>query len=441
MPIYVIIGSGPAGIAAAEAIRLQDQGAEIVLIGDEPQGYYSRPGLAYYLTGELAERQLYPFNERDFERLNVRRILGTVVRVMPQAHRVALANGAVLPYDRLLIATGATANRLSIQGSDLEGVVKLDTLNDAAGILARARRGRTAVVVGGGITALEIVEGLAARNTRTHYFLRGERYWSSVLDQEESRIVEQRLAEEGVRIHFNTELEAILGQRGRVAGVRTKDGRQLKCEMVAVAIGIRPRKELAESCGLKVERGIRVDACMQTSAADIYAAGDVAQVYDPFSGKYVLDSLWGPARDQGAIAGFNMAGKQVVYQRSVPFNVTRLANLTTTIIGTVGQGPDSDLLGIARGDSETWRSLPDAISAQSDFKVNRLRILVAPHRLVGALVMGDQTLSRPLHHMIANQIDITPIRERLLSPGAPIADILVDFWSQIKREEYAAQQP
>lgn len=439
MPVYLIIGSGPSGIAAAEAIRLQDAHGEIVIIADEPQGYYSRPGLAYYLTGELAEENLYPFIGRDFERLNLRRIHDTATQVMPQAHRVRLASGVVLPYDRLLIATGATANRLSIPGAGLEGVVKLDNLNDATSIIAQARKARSAVVVGGGITALEIAEGLTSRRTRTHYFLRGERYWSSVLDEAESRIVERRLVQEGVQVHFNTELEAILGRKGRVAGVRTKDGRQFKCEMVAVAIGIRPRKELAEACSLKVTRGILVDAHMQTSAADIFAAGDVAQVFDPFSGQYVLDSLWGLARDQGTIAGLNMTGKQAVYQRSVPFNVTRLANLTTTIIGTVGQGTDGDLLGIARGDSETWRSLPDAISAQSDFEVNRLRVLVAPKRLVGALVMGDQTLSRPLYHMIANQVDITPVRSRLLRPGAPIADILADFWAYIKREAYAAQ--
>jgi nitrite reductase (NADH) large subunit len=439
MPVYLIIGSGPSGIAAAEAIRLQDPDGEIVIIGDEPQGYYSRPGLAYYLTGELAEENLYPFTERDFERLNLRRIQGTATQIMPQAHRVRLASGVVLPYDRLLIATGATANRLSIPGAGLEGVVKLDNLNDAASILAQARRTRSAVVVGGGITALEIVEGLASRRTSTHYFLRGGRYWSSVLDETESRIVERRLVQEGVQVHFNTEVEAILGRKGRVAGVYTKEGRQYKCEMVAVAIGIRPRKELADACGLKVDRGILVGSNMQTSAVDIFAAGDVAQVFDPFSGKFVLDSLWGPARDQGTIAGLNMAGQRAVYQRSVPFNATRLANLTTTIIGTIGQGADGDLLGIARGDSETWRSLPDAISAQSDFEVNRLRILVASKRLVGALVMGDQTLSRPLHHIIAHQVDITPIRDRLLRPGAPIADILADFWAHIKREEYAAQ--
>src|SRR6185436_7640 len=108
-----------------------------------------------------------------------------------------------------------------------------------------------------------------------------------------------------------------------------------------------------------------------------------------------LDSLWNPAREQGFAAGLNMAGKRTAYTKSVPFNVTRLAGLTTTIIGMVGRGRDDDLVGIARGDRETWRELPDAVLAQSGFEVNRVRLLVGEKTLLGAIVMGDQKLSLP----------------------------------------------
>ena len=111
------------------------------------------------------------------------------------------------------------------------------------------------------------------------------------------------------------------------------------------------------------------------------------------------------------------------------FNVTRLAGLTTTIIGTVGRGDDKDLAGIARGDSETWRDLPEAIVAQTGFEINRLRLLVGDKKLLGAIVMGDQKLSFPLEKIISGQVDISPIREKLLQPSAPIADIVADFWT------------
>lgn len=426
---YVMIGSGVASMAAIEAIRSIDASGEVLLIGDETHGFYSRPGLAFYLTGELAMEQLFPMREADFSKLNVRRLHSHVARIDPEQHLIRLQNGSPVSYDRLLIAVGAEAQKVKVPGAALEGVVKLDNLDDARNIIRLARRARSAVVVGGGITALEIVEGLVQRGVKPHYFLRGDRYWSNVLDQTESRIVENRLKEEGVKIHYHTELVEILGKGGRVAGVRTKDGRTLPCDLVAVAIGIRARIELAQASGIQFERGVIVNQTLETSASDVFAAGDVAQVYDPLTGKSQMDTLWSPARDQGYVAGLNMAGISTPYHKAAPFNVTRLADLTTTIIGMVGRGEDEDVVGIVRGDSETWRQLPDAIAAQADFEVNRLRVLVGQNTLLGGLVMGDQSLSRPLQTLVVGKADITPIRGQLLQPGAPLGDILADFWA------------
>ena len=427
---YVIIGCGAAGVAAAESLRRCDPHADLLPICEEADGYYSRPGLAYYLTGEIPETQLYPFSEKDYRRLNLRPLHARVVGIHPAEYRVELQNGKSIAYDRLLIATGASAVRADVPGQDFEGVVKLDTLDEARRILKFAHKARSAVIVGGGITALELVEGLRARGVKTHYFLRSDRYWSNVLDETESQIVEGRLKEEGVQIHYHTELAEILGKGGRVVGVRTKDGRQIPCGIAAIAIGVRQRKELAVAAGLKVDRGILVDEYLQTNHPHIYAAGDVAQVYDPFSGKSIVDSLWGPAVEQGHAAGLNMTGQKVTYLKTVAFNVTRLAGLTTTIIGTVGQGRDDDLVGIARGDSETWRQMPDAIASQNNFSVNRLRVLVGKQTMVGGIVMGDQTLSRAVHHLIAQKVDITPIREQLLQPdNTSLGDLIADFYT------------
>lgn len=441
--MYAIVGSGAAGIAAAEAIRSQDPSGRIVLVCEEPEGYYSRPGLAYYLTGELPEAQLFPFSPADFARLQVERLTARAVALHLTARQVELAGGRRLDYDRLLLATGSRAVPSPVPGSAAAGVVKLDNLADARAILKLARRGRRAVVVGGGITALEIVEGLVHRGVKTHYFLRGARYWSNVLDETESQIVVQRLAAAGVQLHYHTELAEVLAdRRGRVTAVRTAAGQEIACDLLAAAIGVAPRHELGLSAGLAAERGLLVNEFMQTSDPYIYAAGDVAQVWDPLAGKSVLDTLWGLARQQGHTAGLNMAGRPTPYVRSVPFNVTRLAGLTTTIIGLVGRGPDGDLAGIARGDSETWRQLPGAFAAQDDFEVNRLRVLAGEQTLIGAVVMGDQTLSRPLQHLIANRVDIRPVRDRLLEPGVSPADVIADFWIAYRdRRPHAAPQP
>jgi NAD(P)H-nitrite reductase large subunit len=437
---YVIIGAGAAGVAAAEAIRSQDRSGRIILLSEEAQGYYSRPALAFYLTGELPESQLFPFSSRDFHNLGVQPHHARAVRVHTDAHKVELENGSMLPYDRLVIATGAAASPLKVPGGQAQGVVKLDSLEDARQILRLARKQRQAVVVGGGITALELVEGLVAQGVKVHYFLRGQRYWNNVLDETESKIVEHRLREDKVQLHYQTELEEILTAGDRVIGVRTRDGQQIRCGIVAAAIGVRPRIELGAASGLKVDRGLVVDEYLRTSAPDVFAAGDAAQVIDDATGQVTMNTLWALARDQGLIAGLNMAGSCTSYSPAVPFNVTRLACLTTTIIGKVGTGEDLDLQGIARGDSETWRQLPDAIAAQAVFDINRLRLMIVGERLVGAVVMGDQTLSRPLQQLILGNVNIFSIRDRILKPGAPVADILAGFWTEYRAYASCATQ-
>lgn len=429
---HVIIGTGVAALAAVESIRSVERGAEIILLGDDPHGFYSRPGLAYFLSGELTDKALFPKTREDYRRLGFTYRKARVTKILRDETSVQLEDGSLLTYDRLLLATGAFATPLAVPGSALQGVVKLDHLNDARNILKLAKRGRTAVVVGGGITALELAEGLLARGMNVHYLLRGNHYWSNVLDEQESRIIEARLQEEGITLHFRSELQEIVGRSGRVNSIRLKNGKMLKCDLLAYAIGIQPRADLAREAGLQVDRGILTDEFLQTNDPNIYAAGDVAQVYDRINGRSVLDSLWNAAREQGYAAGLNMAGQSTPYIKSIPFNVTRLAGLTTTIIGAVGHGRDDDLVGIARGDSETWRELPNAIIAQSGFDVNRVRILVGEKKLIGAVVMGDQTLSIPLQRIITQQVDISPMRDRLLAHDAKLSDVIVDFWSKLK---------
>jgi len=427
---YVIVGSGIAGLAAAETVRQHDASAEITLLAEEPHSFYSRPGLAYMLTGTVPEKQLFPRSQADLRKLRLNWIRVPAARLYPEPHQVILSNSQHLTFDRLLLATGSTAVTPDFPGGDLAGIVKLDNLDDARHILKLARRGRTAVVIGGGITALEMVEGLNARGMRVHYFLRGDRYWSNVLDETESRIVEGRLKAQGVIVHYHTQIGQAVGEHGALASVETTAGEHIPCHVLGVAIGVRPRMELAQLARLKVERGILVDESMQTSAPDIFAAGDVAQVYDPRSKRATLDTLWSTAMRQGQAAGANMAGVQTPYVKGFALNVTRLAGLTTTIIGGIGSGRDEDLLTLARGDSEAWRIPSEAWVVTERHEINRVRLLVDENTIVGALVMGDQTLSRPLQDLIEHRIDISPVREAIKADPATIGLLLSDLHRQ-----------
>ncbi len=435
---YVIIGTGIAGFTAAETLRKQDAQAEITLVSDEPHGFYSRPGLAYFLAGEVPEDMLFSRGHKVYKPLNLRLIHDRVQKMMPAEARVVLGDGNSLQYDALLLATGARAVRPQIPGVDLKGVLTLDTLDDTHTFLQFSRRAQRAVVVGGGITALEIVEGLCSRGLEVHYLLRKDRYWNSVLDPEESSIIEAALRKRGIHLHHNSQLKQVWDRKGKVVGVELEGGERLACQIVGIAVGIRPRLDLALEAGLDVDRGILVDETMRSSDPRLFAAGDVAQVYDPATGRHVLDSLWNAALEQGRVAGLNMAGQRVQLSRGVPFNVTRLAGVVTTIIGVVGQGDvDHDLVAIARGDSETWRAKPEAFVAGAKNCVDRIRVLGYQNRLLGAVVMGDQTLSRPLQHLIAEQVDIQPIRQRILEKPEDLPEILVQFWERWRSEGVA----
>jgi nitrite reductase (NADH) large subunit len=422
---YVIVGNGPAGVGAAEAIRRHDVGAEIRILGAEDVGFYSRPGLAYLLTGVIPEERLFSRPAAEYERAGIQRAVGTVREVEPRRHCVTMADGQVIPYDRLLLAVGARAVRPALPGIDLLGVVTLDNLADARHILRLARRARRACVVGGGITAIELAEGLAANGVETHYLMRADRYWGSVLDPHESALVEGRLAEDGIRIHRGVELSRVIGRKNAVVAVEATDGSRFDCEMLAVAIGTQPRLELAQHAGLQTGRGIWTDPSFRTSDPDIFAAGDVAEVLDAETGTRRIDTLWSTAMSQGQAAGELMCGVGGPYRRPASFNVTKLGGMTTTLIGAVGTGGrEVDLVTLARGDSQAWREHEDAFAVVSDGEANHLRLVLGPDRLVGAVVMGDQALSRPLQHLIQERVDIRGVRDRLTRGPAEVRQAL-----------------
>jgi NAD(P)H-nitrite reductase large subunit len=430
MTRYVIIGTGISGFSAAQTLRSLDPKAEIYLVSDDPHGFYSRPGLAYYLTGELPEKQLFLFNKKGRLDLEVQHILGCVTRVDPAPHVIELNSSSRLDYDCLLLATGASAVPLKVPGAELQGVVKLDNLEDTRHILSMIRRSKTAVVVGGGVVGLELVEGLVAQGIKTHYLIRGDWFWSNVLVEAESRLVEHHLTQDGAKLHHTTEILEVLGKKGKVAGVRTSTGDVIRCDLLAVGIGVRPCIDLAISAGLQTERGILVNEYLQTSQPDIFAAGDVAQIFDPITGRSAIDNLWYPGREQGRVAAINMTGQREKYQRSVATNVLRLAGVMTTIIGPIGSGRSDGEVYTTRGSSEMWQQLPNTIATESGTEISHSRLVMGEKMILGAVVMGDQQIARPLREMISHQVDITSIRDQLLQSGAKLGQIIIDHWLQ-----------
>jgi NADPH-dependent 2,4-dienoyl-CoA reductase/sulfur reductase-like enzyme len=419
MTRHVIIGGGIAGLSAAEAIRAADRRADITLIGAEAHGFYSRPGLAYLLAGEIPERQLTIRTPAEIRDLMLDRLVEEVTAIDAAAHTVTTARHGTLRYDRLLLATGAASVPPDFPGAQLDGIVQLDDLESARRLIARAREATTAVVVGGGPTAVELAEGLAARGVRVQYLMRGARYWSGVLDPAESRLIEDALEADGITIHRHTNVARVIAAGDAVDAIETTSGEVIACDLVAVAIGVRPRLCLARTLGLTTDRGVLVDEHLETSTQDIFAAGDVAQIADPETGIARLDALWSTALASGRAAGRAMAGDTTPYRPAPGLNVTRLGRLTTTIIGAVrddgDRHDDEDLVAVTRGDSERWRVDGHARAFHDRGTRSRVRVLVGERHAVGAVVMGDAVASRALCRLVRERADLTAIRPTLIA--------------------------
>ena len=439
---HLIVGNGAAGLSAAEEIRQRDRHAAITIVSDEPYPLYSRPGLAYLLTGEIPEARIF-CRAPDYYPQNRFNLVHARITSLALARCVAnLDDGRALFFDTLLLATGSVAVPAPFPGGTLDGVVYLDKLENVQEILRRVKRGaRAAVVVGGGITAMELAEGLAHQGLETHYLLRKKAIWSALLTEHESQIVERHARALGIYIHYNEEIAEIISANRSVAGVRTTGGQQIACQMVGAAIGVRPNVMLAKQAAIKVDRGIVVNEFLESSVPSIFAAGDSAQVFDPVSGDYRVDDLWPSAIAAGRIAGANMAGARTPYSTSAPFNAALVFGAHITAIGQAGSGQrhgdDANLMlqYQSRGSSEAWWARPGGpyTSAWSHNGENSLRLVLRGNRITGALILGNQDLADPLRDLIEQRVDVSPIQAQLRGDELVINKSIRTFWGQWQR--------
>ena len=435
MTNYLIIGNGAAGATAAETIRQQDAHGRITIVSAEPYTMYSRPGLAYVATGEIPPQQVMARTAEWYEQQQIERVLGEAVGLDMVEKRVELADGRFLPYDRLLIAIGARAVPPPYAGGELDGVIYLDTLDGTKHLLKKARRARRAVVIGGGITALEMVEGLVAQGVEVHYFVRGSSLWGKVFNETESKLLEEKMRHHGVNIHYRTEASEILGNwRGKVRAVRLKSGEEFKCDLFGVAIGVKPHLAWLQESPLKLDRAILVDEFLQTSVPDVYAAGDCAQVWDRWTERYTMDVLWPSAVAEGRAAAMNMAGSRIPYQKGTPFNVCLLFGLHITAVGQINPSREAEdefaeVQAMSRGSSEVWFTFPrhysSAWSAKGD---NTLRLVLAGDKLVGALIVGEQSTADALRELIEAEADVAALKPFMQAESDVLKQEILRFW-------------
>jgi nitrite reductase (NADH) large subunit len=400
---HVIVGNGVAGFTAAQGIVRADPEAEVHIFGAEPYPYYRRPLLWEFIAGQIEQDDLYFRQAAWYAERGIQLHLGVQVTALdPAAHRLSLADDSHTDYDRLLLATGGRSFIPPCEGTDKDGVFTLRTLDDALAIKAYARQVSIALVIGGGLLGLETARALHTAGldvTVVEFF---PYLLPRQLDQEGAEVLQSLLETQGLAVVTGATTQAVLGDVCADC-IRLKDARVIEGDLVLFSTGMRSEAKLAQAAGLEVKRGIVVDGHLQTSADDVFAAGDAAE----FDGR--VYGIIPPAIDQARVAAANMVTfGSATYSGSMPATTLKVAGAELTSLGeSVAEGDEYTHLRHTALDAGQYRKL-----------------VLQNGRIVGAIFLNDPTRVRPATQLMERGIDVSAYAGRLLDDDFDLKSLL-----------------
>jgi len=407
----MVIGNGIAGMTAAlETVRLAPH-LRVAVATDQGYPTVNKPAFKKYATGQISANQLLVYHKEQEWTRAIAAINGSVKYIEAEHHAVGFADNSWIGYRALVIATGSNAIELpaSCPGRELDGVITLHHLEDYYELRRRMSEVRRAVVIGGGIQAMETALGLVHQGIRVFWLIRST-FMSGLLDAAASKLALSHVREPGLSIATHTGITAILGRAGRVAAVITNDGKQLPCELVLPCIGTAPEITLANrsTIPLQTQNGIIVDDALRTNAPDIYAIGDVASIRHPQKDSYEPRRTWSEAALQGHMVASYLSGQsRGSAGLGVPWNSTRIGEQWLQTVG--------DAL-TERHDCATY------IYAKQGYR----RIVMKGKRLIGYLYLGN------------TPTDSQAIK-RIIDEGIPIASVHPLLYSHFDARAYLMQ--
>lgn len=398
---YVIIGGGVAGTTAAATIRSLDGEGSITILTDERRPLYARIRLPELLSGSVDVEKLILRKDAWYAKEGIELRTGEpAIDIDPRERVVVTGKGAHLPYDRLLLAMGCSANVPPIAGATRPGVFTLRSIEDALAIKDRLRfGGHRVAIVGGGVLGLEVGYNLLKAGNVVEVVEFFGRLLPKQTDPESSRMFQEQLGSMGFHFQLAGRSKEVVGGAGGIEALSLEDGRRVECDTVVISAGVRPNTALGEQMGLKAERGIVVDDRLATGVPDVYAAGDV------ISHRGVSYGIWPPAEMQGQVAGTNMAGGTATYGGSTVSNTLKVVGVDLFAAG------DIDPAGARR-----------SVIARDPAKHMYKKLVLEGGRIIGAILYGDIRDQKRVLRAIEARQDLGSVLDRVSSWDLSVLD-------------------
>ena len=410
---HIILGNGPAGVIAAETLRRAAPHDEIMLVGNEAEPPYSRMAIPYLLEGNIDESGTYLRKSADhFEHLNIRQHRGRAAALNTEKRTVLFDDGHFEGFDRLLIATGSHPVRPPIPGVDLPQVHTCWTLEDARAIAQRATPGARVLQLGAGFIGCIIMEALVKRGVQLTVVEMGDRMVPRMMTPEAGGMIKRWVEKQGVRVVTGAGVEFIEKGQNSPLTVALSTGERLECDLLIVAAGVAPNVAFLEGTPVHVAKGVLVDDSMQTSVPGIYAAGDVAEAPDLFSGRHLVAAIQPNAADQARIAALNMAGGSG--QGAARMKGVLAINVL-------------DSMGMISSSFGEWQGVPggDGVEQADESNGRYISLQFSGDVLVGATAVGLTEHVGALRGLIQGKMRLGAWKDRLLETPTRFAEAFI----------------
>lgn len=403
---YVIVGNGVSGIQAAFEIRKRHapDRARITVISDETDYFFSRTALMYAYMDKMTRRDLEPYERKAYDRQEIERVRGRVVDLDADDQRLTLRSDESISYDRLLLAVGSKPRMLPFDGLDRidEGVVHFTSMHHLDECERLTWSTDRAVVVGGGLIGVELVECLEFHGVDVTLLVREPFFWPIGLHREEGEMITEHIRRHGIDIRHDEELDEIIPDNpdgGRVSAVRTSQGNEIDCQMLGIAIGVVPNIDWLEEVSTPPARdhGILVDRSFATSLPNVWAAGDCVEI-DTEQGENIVEHIWYSAKRHGRLAGQSMLGDDIDYEQPIFYNSAKFLDIEYTTVGEVTTAPE--------GTPSLYRKMPGE-------EISQRIVFNDDEEVIGFNMLGSRWDHRILTEWIRERRSVDWVRDHL----------------------------